>query len=159
MSTVRGSGHIPEIYNFVTEYVREHNFTGQIAFDFIQDKKGNIYVIECNPRGTSGLHFFKHENNFPNVFSDPSIQLIPDIVRYKALKLAVYCFALPKIRSFIDFRNLFKNLRQCQDIIYDKQDKMPALYQLYSLMVILIKSVVTFKSPLAISTQDIEYDG
>lgn len=151
--------HMPEILNFITDYVRENDFTGQIAFDFIQDKKGNVYVIECNPRGTSGLHFFKHENNFPNAFVELSVLLIPDKLRYKALKLAVYFFAFPKIRSFHGFCNLIKHLSQCQDIIYEKNDKMPAFYQLYSLMMILIKSLVTLKSPLTISTHDIEYDG
>ncbi len=151
--------YIPEIFNFITEYVKENNFTGQIAFDFIQDRKGNVYVIECNPRGTSGLHFFKHEKHFSNAFIDPMVLLIPDMLRYKALKLAVYCFALPKIRNLSGLRNLIKHLNLCQDIIYDKEDKIPAFYQFYSLMVIFIKSLAAFKSPLTISTCDIEYDG
>lgn len=150
---------IPEIVNFIESYVKANAFTGQIAFDFIQDKKGHIYVIECNPRGTSGLHFYKDEAKFPLAFIDPSVLLIPGKLRYKALKLAVYCFALPKMRNLTGVKEMLEHLSQCHDIVYDKDDKVPAFYQIYSLLTIFIKSLLTMKSPLTISTCDIEFDG
>ncbi|MEZ5782158.1 MAG: hypothetical protein R3D70_11115 [Rhizobiaceae bacterium] len=33
-------------------------FTGQISLDFIRIPEGTLLPIECNPRATSGLHFF-----------------------------------------------------------------------------------------------------
>lgn len=43
-----------EVLKIVEVIVKELNFTGQIAFDFIETNKG-IMPIECNPRATSGL--------------------------------------------------------------------------------------------------------
>lgn len=40
---------------FIEQFAKDHAYNGQIAFDFIQNEKG-LYVIECNPRATSGLH-------------------------------------------------------------------------------------------------------
>lgn len=34
------------------------NLTGQLSFDFRKDKAGQYKVLECNPRSTSGFHFF-----------------------------------------------------------------------------------------------------
>ena len=45
----------PRIHDFVTEFAAKNAFHGQAAFDFIDDGRG-IYVIECNPRATSGIH-------------------------------------------------------------------------------------------------------
>lgn len=40
---------------FIAAFAEEHSYHGQVAFDFIKNDKG-LYVIECNPRATSGLH-------------------------------------------------------------------------------------------------------
>lgn len=45
-----------EVDAFVQTLVSHLNFTGQIAFDFI--RSDTLYCIECNPRGTSGIHLF-----------------------------------------------------------------------------------------------------
>jgi hypothetical protein len=34
-------------------------YTGQVGFDFIEDTAGKFHVLECNPRATSGVHFFE----------------------------------------------------------------------------------------------------
>ena len=40
---------------FITAFAKEHSYHGQIAFDFIKNEEG-LFVIECNPRATSGIH-------------------------------------------------------------------------------------------------------
>ncbi|EGJ27022.1 ATP-grasp domain-containing protein [Streptococcus porcinus] len=45
----------PRINAFVCDFVARTNYHGQIAFDFI-DNGQDIYLLECNPRATSGLH-------------------------------------------------------------------------------------------------------
>ena len=45
----------PRIDDFVAKFAAQNAFHGQAAFDFIDDGR-EIYVIECNPRATSGLH-------------------------------------------------------------------------------------------------------
>lgn len=44
-----------KIEKFMTAFGLRHKFHGQVSFDFIESGK-QPYVIECNPRATSGLH-------------------------------------------------------------------------------------------------------
>lgn len=46
----------PEIAEWVIRFVEGSHFTGQIAFDFIDVPGMGALPVECNPRGTSGLH-------------------------------------------------------------------------------------------------------
>lgn len=43
---------------FVERFGTVTGFTGQVAFDFIEDDRGRCSVLECNPRATSGVHLF-----------------------------------------------------------------------------------------------------
>lgn len=43
-------------------------FTGQIAFDFIEESDGTIRAIECNPRATSGITLFDVTGDLPIAF-------------------------------------------------------------------------------------------
>ncbi len=42
------------------QHVSTTGFSGFTAFDFIIDEAGTPWAIECNPRLTSGIHFFDH---------------------------------------------------------------------------------------------------
>ena len=46
----------PRIEAFVAAFAAQNGFHGQVAFDFIVSPNHEIYVIECNPRSTSGIH-------------------------------------------------------------------------------------------------------
>jgi hypothetical protein len=48
----------PTIRAFVERFGIETGFSGQVAFDFIEDDTGRCFVLECNPRATSGVHLF-----------------------------------------------------------------------------------------------------
>lgn len=43
------------IERFIRAFGQRFSYHGQVSFDFIRDKSG-LYIIECNPRATSGLH-------------------------------------------------------------------------------------------------------
>ncbi|MDF2724117.1 MAG: hypothetical protein K0Q59_3792, partial [Paenibacillus sp.] len=43
---------------WVRKLVQAIRFTGQIAFDFIEEEDDALYALECNPRATSGIHLF-----------------------------------------------------------------------------------------------------
>ena len=43
---------------WVRQFVSALHWTGFISFDFIVDEAGMPYAIECNPRLTSGVHFY-----------------------------------------------------------------------------------------------------
>jgi hypothetical protein len=52
----------PLIEAFVRDYAAATRWTGFLSFDFMLDERGQPYAIECNPRTTSGLHFFAPED-------------------------------------------------------------------------------------------------
>lgn len=54
----------PRAETFVSNFVKRHNITGQISFDFIENND-DTYLIECNPRANSGVH-----NLDPTTFAD-----------------------------------------------------------------------------------------
>lgn len=45
----------PRCEAFIEQFVADNHYHGQVAFDFIDDGD-NLWVLECNPRATSGLH-------------------------------------------------------------------------------------------------------
>lgn len=49
------------ISEWVGELVAKFGLSGQVAFDFLIDEAGQRWVIECNPRATSGVHFLADE--------------------------------------------------------------------------------------------------
>ncbi len=49
----------PLIDAFVRDYAAATGWTGFLSFDFMLDAEGKPWAIECNPRTTSGLHFFE----------------------------------------------------------------------------------------------------
>lgn len=50
------------VQRWVDQFIQATNWTGFISFDFIIDTEGTPYAIECNPRTTSGLHFFETDD-------------------------------------------------------------------------------------------------
>ena len=48
----------PQIALDVAAYTQATQWSGQISFDFRRDAAGRPRVLECNPRATSGVHFF-----------------------------------------------------------------------------------------------------
>jgi predicted ATP-grasp superfamily ATP-dependent carboligase len=62
----------PAIEEWVQRFIAKMHWTGFISFDFIVDANGTPYAIECNPRTTSGLHFFKTSDIAPAILGTRS---------------------------------------------------------------------------------------
>ncbi|MEI8125322.1 MAG: ATP-grasp domain-containing protein [Parachlamydiaceae bacterium] len=60
--------HHQGILDWVSFFVKKINFSGQIAFDFIEKNGQQLYAIECNPRATSGLLLFNEKNALDKAF-------------------------------------------------------------------------------------------
>ncbi|MCX7372308.1 MAG: ATP-grasp domain-containing protein [Alphaproteobacteria bacterium] len=57
----------PATEEWIARFVAATGWTGFISFDFILDAQGRPWGIECNPRTTSGLHFWRMEDIAPAV--------------------------------------------------------------------------------------------
>jgi predicted ATP-grasp superfamily ATP-dependent carboligase len=62
-----------KIDTLTEKFVKNMKFTGQIAFDFIENE--DVYFIECNPRATSGIHLFNKNPKIASCFLSQDISL------------------------------------------------------------------------------------
>lgn len=129
------------------------NFTGQISFDFIESPEGRLYPLECNPRATSGLHFFNAQQIACAFFGVPPMTGEPSTEpKMLALAMLIYGFTGDRARWFESFR-------KSKDVIFDKRDLGPSLYQCLPPLYFAWLSQINRKSVLEATTLDIEWNG
>lgn len=110
------------INDWIDTFVKSFNYTGQIAFDFIQAKNGELYAIECNPRATSGVHLFSKEDRLIDAFLNVNQEVIKPKNNYrKQLAIGMLLYGW-KNRSFYDFA---KTVLSSTDVIFSKNDPKP----------------------------------
>lgn len=150
----------PAIFNWVKKFVRENNFTGQIAFDFIQTADGQLYGLECNPRATSGVHLLASNPAFVDAFLDPQPGCATPLKKSThMLSTAMLMYALPKAIRNRQVMEWLKTFFTSRDVIFDLKDPMPFLLQWRSIRAYLSLSREYGFSPLEASTFDIEWNG
>lgn len=131
-----------EIEEFIKQFVQKHNFTGQISFDFIIDKENKLYVLECNPRASSGIHcLYNNEKQKP-----------------KMLWLAMIVFGGKYIFTNQGFR-FIRDFIKAQDTVFDIKDIKPFFYQFISLGEVVWHSLIKRIPFKDAATADIEWNG
>ncbi len=137
----------------ITEQIsKEFNFTGQIAFDFIETQNGDLYTIECNPRATSGLGFIGNDLLKLLLKSDNlKIKSPSAIVSF----LGVLSYAISQPIKTIRARKI---LFAATDFISVKQDFLAWFAQIPIVIWWFLKGLF-FGGPTAASTADIEFNG
>jgi hypothetical protein len=147
------------VHQFVEQFVAQQHFTGQIGFDFIEDAHGQAFVLECNPRATSGLHLL-HGQPLADAFSVETTSLLEppqDIPAMLASIMMLYAFPQAIVRW--ELRSLFKAMREARDVIYDRKDPWPAICSPLSLVEVIITAFRTRKPLTHAATYDIEWNG
>jgi hypothetical protein len=150
------------IERWVTQFVQQEHFSGQIAFDFIVSREGEALPLECNPRATSGLHLFSAEDHIPDVFLNPSPtqsvrKPVPGTQRMLALAMLLY--ASTNICSWSRLWDWCRTMVQARDVIFAWNDVGPLLAQPQIVWYNLSESRKRHLSALAFSTWDIEWNG
>ncbi|MEI4622173.1 ATP-grasp domain-containing protein [Bacillus cereus] len=151
--------NLPKIDEFVGHIVKELNFSGQIAFDFILTEDGDVIPIECNPRTTSGLHLFDEE--ILSAFFDTKVNhmLIPKPNSECAIRLAMLLYGPPYLKNKQTRKRWLKVLCSYPDIIYGHSDWKPFFYQFYSMYKLWRESNKHKRTILEQTTYDISWDG
>lgn len=147
------------IFSFVSILVEKLKYSGQIAFDFIVTKEGNVYPIECNPRATSGLHLFSGDIVSVFVGADTENVLFPHKETKMALTLALLLYGGSFLRDAKTRKRWVEVIASHQDITYLHEDKKPFFYQFYSVCKLWIESRKRRISLLQQTTYDISWDG
>jgi ATP-grasp domain len=130
---------------FVRIIAKKLKFTGQLAFDFIKrDTDGRVFVIECNPRLTSGIHLLGDATKLVPALTGQTIE--PVIIGPAQLWIPTRITA-PSLASVR------------LDRIGSAADPAPMVTQILSLAEFAWDAVRHSRKLTEAMTWDIEYDG
>jgi len=122
----------PDAEAWIAQLVARLNWTGFISFDMREDAEGRIHAIECNPRTTSGLHFFRMEDIAPAILG------ARDTLRHReATRLQQFwsCLTETQLSAFrLDraFPRYLRNLLTTRDVTWAARDPWPLLSMPYT---------------------------
>ena len=147
---------------WVKRFVEAFGFSGQVAFDFIEESGtgGSVRAIECNPRATSGIHLLAAAPHFPDAFFDPEMAcLFPPAQPAPMLLSAMLLYGLPAALKKQSLSHWWQAFRSGRDVIFRREDAQPALAQWRSLLHFVALGWRHRITPLEASTLDIEWNG
>jgi predicted ATP-grasp superfamily ATP-dependent carboligase len=122
----------PAAEAWITRLVEALDWTGFISFDMREDAEGRIHGIECNPRTTSGLHFFETTDIAPAILG------VRDTLRHrKATRLQQFwsCLTETQLAAFRRDPAFFGHLRRLvttRDVCWSARDPLPLLTMPYT---------------------------
>lgn len=132
---------------------------GQFACDAIVDSEGIPWLIECNPRATSGVHFLSGSGALANAILNravdiaarqtPSLHLFPAMASFGAL-MAV---RQARIKAW------WATLREGRDVIGRPGDRLPTLGAFIDGSLFALSGALRGTSASAATTADIEWNG
>jgi predicted ATP-grasp superfamily ATP-dependent carboligase len=148
----------PQIRAFLEKFGSSTGYTGQVGFDFIETPKGDFYVLECNPRATSGVHLFDDQPReliSALLGAAPNGLLLPSPAP-RMVALAMLFFAAP--RHLFD-TTFWRDFMRARDVVIRRGDYKPLPAQISGLLEIALRAVLRRRGLLAAATADIEWDG
>lgn len=114
----------PAIGAFVARFAEGTAWTGQVSFDLIRQANGPLVALECNPRATSGVHFFRDPQAFAAAFpGGPMVR--PDVTGLQAVKAAMWVYG-----PWQAPRRFWGDIKAAQDVLVWPGDPAPARKQL-----------------------------
>ncbi|MDW9478615.1 hypothetical protein GOB57_07850 [Sinorhizobium meliloti] len=146
----------PEIEGFASRFVEKHAFTGQISFDFIMSPERGAFVIECNPRATSGVHLLPRDTDWHGVVSGADGRIVRGGQSKAMVGLAMAAYGLSSLKGVWC---AVKDFMASDDVIMRSGDAMPTVGQVFATAETLLRAARGGISPLAATTYDIEWNG
>lgn len=117
----------PALLAWIARLVAAEGFDGFISFDVIVEDDGTVQGIECNPRGTSGLHFVE-PGSLAAALLEPD-SAAPLRLREERLMQQFYpCLTRTQKSMFrADFRHNLRCLLEARDVTWRRDDPWPLL--------------------------------
>lgn len=149
----------PPIKEWVLDFVEKENFTGHIAFDFIETKEKELYAIECNPRCTFGLHLFsKREKIAEKILGTSEGYVAPPIGSRRQIAMGMLLWGWRKKHHGQSFTLFLKHLFTTKDTVFSLKDLKPFLIQPF-LFLNYIKESLRLKLSLpALFTYEVDWN-
>lgn len=132
---------------------------GQFACDVIFDIQGRPWLLECNPRATSGVHLFARDPALAQAFGGGAPCAEPSDPPYLFLGPAFGLFGLPaalRAGRLTEWRTLRRDGR---DVIGAPGDRLPLAGALIDSLAFALDAIVSRRSLAAAMTADIEWNG
>lgn len=145
--------------HFIHRFVEQSGWTGQISFDLMRLEDGTVLPLECNPRATSGLHFFRNSAPFVAALCGDGDAVLPDITRPQTVRLAMWIYGLKDALRDHALAQFRADLRAADEIMDWPGDRLSAAMQVLSLVEIAGLALRERISLQQASTRDIEWDG
>ena len=105
------------LQNFVEKFVSATAWTGQISFDVMRTQDGQILPLECNPRATSGLHFFRNGPAFSKAIFEGLSRVEPEVTAPQTLPLALWLYGLSMMLHHQQRPIFLDALRRSEDVM------------------------------------------
>jgi len=141
--------HHQALSEWLERFVAGEAYTGFVAFDFIEDRAGRLWPLECNPRLTSGIHLLAGQAGLADLFwKDP-----PRVLTPKPGSMAQLSQALLLLGKFDR-----KEVLVARDVIFCRKDPWPGLLQIFTLLPLAARAVGQRMSIVEASTWDIEWN-
>lgn len=137
--------------NFIETFAKETNYRGQVAFDFI-DNGSDLYILECNPRATSGLHIISSNLEYKDGEFKTNEKEIKSNYRIGNTLFTLFGFKALKEHKV---KELISDYKSAKDVLYD----LPPFAQTISMAELFFLTLKHKKSLTQISTYDIEFNG
>jgi hypothetical protein len=146
------------VRDWVFSFIKASAWHGQVSFDFIRAADGTVLPLECNPRATSGLHFFSHPPVFSEVMWNGGT-VAPDIHGQLSSRLALWIYGLPQAIKTARVGAFWHSLRNAGEILDWPDDHAPVKAQFRALQEIAGIAIRQRISLQQASTRDIEWNG
>lgn len=154
------SANHPAIFGWVQTLVRSLEFTGQIAFDFIETSAGKLYPLECNPRATSGIHLFHSADHLEQAFFNQTDNIILPQSQHKSMvALAMLLYGLPSAVLSQKIYQWTADFLTARDVVWSFTDLLPFIHQNMILQEFYQLSQLHKISMIEATTLDVEWNG
>lgn len=148
----------PVARQFVEGLVVRLNWTGQISFDFRRDAQGELHVIECNPRTTSGVHYFGRADGLERSILEGRDARASSAAPM-TLPLAMLAYGPPYALRHGGLTQWRRDFAGMQDISAWPGDRGLLVAQLRALGEIAVRALRNGTGLIEASVRDIEWDG
>jgi len=121
-----------QIFDWVSSFSKKLSLTGQISFDFIENNKGEIMPIECNPRTHSAVTTFYNSTLLAETYVKPSSLVKHDAITPREDARETYwiyheLFELFSAFSVTRLLEKTKLFAMGKEAIFDVHDPLPFL--------------------------------
>ncbi|MCL1123432.1 hypothetical protein [Shewanella surugensis] len=145
------------VSDFIHAFCQKHEYTGHLGFDIIETAD-NIYIIECNPRATSGLHLLESAN-LADAFLGLKPQHPTSLNQAKMISVMMLIAGLPFAIHQRKINTWYQDYKQAKDVMICSQDYGFSWFQFISLAELIHIAIKDKISVREAATQDFEWDG